>query len=129
MSVKVIMQKVKYNGLIQSCQNLKGSEVTNNLDRDQAYMVVFQTPCIHIGTLREVKSCYFFLICNFCHSTQLIQILHGWIKMAGRGARGPDPLEKHVIWVSIWNMRMLDPLWNFVEIFIFFEITHWSSVK
>ena len=41
MSGKVIMQEVKYNGLTQSCQNPKGSEVSNNLDPDQASMVIF----------------------------------------------------------------------------------------
>ena len=45
---KVLMQKVKYNGLTSICQ--KGSEVTNNLDLDQASMVVFPDT-IHIGTL------------------------------------------------------------------------------
>ena len=35
--------------------DLKGSEVTNNLDPDQACMVVSQTPCIH-GTFREVQN-------------------------------------------------------------------------
>ena len=41
MSGKVIMQNVKYNGLTQSCQNPKGSEVLNNLDPDQASIFIF----------------------------------------------------------------------------------------
>ena len=41
MSGKVVMQNVKYNGLTQCCQNPKGSEVSNNLDPDQASMVIF----------------------------------------------------------------------------------------
>ena len=49
----VLMQKVKYNGLTSSCQ--KGSKVTNNLDPDQASMVVFPDT-IHMGTLSEVQT-------------------------------------------------------------------------
>ena len=32
-----------------------------------------------------------------------------------RGKGSGPPGKTQVIWVSIWNMRMLDPLWNFVE--------------
>ena len=34
--------KGKSSGLTQSCQNPSGSEMTNNLDSDQASLVVFQ---------------------------------------------------------------------------------------
>ena len=59
-----VMQKVKYNGWTQSCQNHKGYEVTNNLDPDQASMVVFPDT---MYTYRDTKGVYVDCACRWRH--------------------------------------------------------------
>ena len=55
----------------------------------------------------------FFLISNFCHSIQLIQILHSLIQRGGGGGGGKGtgpPGKTQVIWDSIGNKQLDLPL-------------------
>ena len=88
----------------------KGSEVTNNQDPDQASMVVFPDTLYTYRHSGRFKTDNFFLISNFCHSIQLIQIpgLRVRIQRGDKGSRPGHPLEKQKLYgflyvISNWT--------------------------